>query len=268
MKLDPRLLAAYAVSIGFDIVFPLVVGYFIHRRYGVRWRFFLYGALVFFLSQMVTRLPLVQIAQFFLASALQSSQTLLYVWYFVLALTAGLFESIGRWLGYRFLIKHDRTWRVGLMYGAGHGGLESMLLVGGLALLGMVNLISLANLDISQLQLTPAQLAQVEQARQQIAALDWWMPLLGAYERFITIFFQMALSILVLQVFVRSSWLWLAVTIALHTAADFSALVMVGRLGPVWVEAVLSLLLPLSFGILYYFRPRALPPPDVVPQPA
>src|SRR5207237_8795386 len=106
----------------------------------------------------------------------------------------GLFEEIGRWLGYRFLIKYDRTWRVGIMYGAGHGGLESMLLVGGLALLGLINVITLGTTDFSQMNLSADQLAQIAQARQQLAALDWWLPLLGAYERFVTLFFQIALS--------------------------------------------------------------------------
>ena len=46
------------------------------------------------------------------------------------ALTAGLFEETGRWLGYRFLIKKERSWRVGVMYGLGHGGIESILLIG------------------------------------------------------------------------------------------------------------------------------------------
>src|SRR5580765_5292708 len=116
MTVDPRLIGSYAVAIGFDILFPLLVGFFIHRRYHVRWRFFLYGALVFFLSQIVIRIPLTQVVQAVFGAQLQASETLLYAWLAVLALTAGIFEEVGRWLGYRFLIKHDRTWRVGLMY--------------------------------------------------------------------------------------------------------------------------------------------------------
>src|SRR5581483_7466376 len=112
MTLDPRLVMSYAVAIAFDIVFPLIVGYVIHRRYNVRWRFFLYGALVFLLSQIVTRVPLVQIAEALLATTLQTSTTILYLWLVVLAVTAGLFEEIGRYLGYRYLVKNDRSWQV------------------------------------------------------------------------------------------------------------------------------------------------------------
>jgi uncharacterized membrane protein YhfC len=236
----------------------------------VRWRFFLYGALIFFVTQIIIRIPIVQVAQFMLGPALASSQTLLYAWIAVLSLTAGLFEEVGRYLGYRFLIKDERTWRVGLMYGAGHGGLESMLLVGGLVLLGLINVIALSTMDLSAVNLPPDQLAQVEAARQQIAGMDWWSPLLGAYERFITIFFQIALSIVVLQAFLRNSFLWVVIAIAIHAVVDFAALSAASTLGLVWTEVLLTLLLPLSFGIIYYFRPRtddSLTPPPSVQEP-
>lgn len=251
------LVGAYGAAIAFAILFPLLVAFFIWRRLRVAWRFFWYGALVFFVTQILIRIPLVQGAQFLLREPLQDSQTFLYFWLAVLALTAGIFEEGGRWLGYRFLVKKDFTWEKGLMYGAGHGGLESMLLVGGLMLLGLVNVIALSSTNFSQANLPPDQLVQIEMARQQIAALEWWMPLLGAYERFITIFFQIAMSILVLQVFVRGSlkWLWLA--IALHAALDLGAVFLARVLAPVWVEAALTLTLPLSLFIIFHFRPPA-----------
>lgn len=267
MTLDPRLVASYSLAIAFDIVFPLIVGYFIHRRFGVRWRIFLYGALVFLLSQLLTRIPLVQLIQTWLAPTLQASQTLLYTWFAVLAVSAGLFEEIGRYLGYRFLLKNDRTWDAGLMYGAGHGGLESMLFVGGLAIAGLVSVITLANTDFTRLNLPAEQLAQIEQARRQIAALDWWTPLLGAYERFITIFFHIALSILVLQTFLRQSFVWLLAAIAYHALVDFGAVVMAQLVSTVWVEVALTVTLPLSLVIIYYFRPRALPEKAVLAVP-
>lgn len=255
--MNPALLASYGIAIAFDILFPLLIAFFIWRRYRVGWRFFLYGALVFLVTQMLIRIPLVQGAQYLLREQLQGSEIFVYAWLGVLALTAGIFEEGGRWLGYRFLIKKDFTWEKGLMYGAGHGGLESMLLVGGLALLGLINVIALGTTDFSQMNLPPDQLAQIEMARQQIAALEWWMPLLGAYERFVTIFFQIAMSILVLQVFVRGSlkWLWLA--IAVHALVDFGVVVLARFISPVWVEAALTLTLPVSLYIIWYFHPKA-----------
>lgn len=255
LQLDPLLIASYGVAIAFEIIFPLVVGFFIHRRFGVAWKFFLFGALVFFLSQMVTRIPIVQVAQSFLTPTLQSAEALVWIWLVVLSLSAGVFEEIGRYLGYKFLVKDNKTWRVGLMYGAGHGGLESMLLVGGLALLGLINVIAISVTDFSQMNLPPEQLAQIEAARQQIAALDWWMPLLGAYERFVSLFFHIALSILVLQTFLRRSWLWLIGAILLHGIVNFGAVTIFRQYGAVWSEVALTAVLPLSYFIIYVLRP-------------
>jgi uncharacterized membrane protein YhfC len=231
----------------------------------VRWRFFLYGALVFTLSQLITRIPLVQVAQYFLTPALQASQVLLYGWLVVLAITAGLFEEVGRYLGYKFLVKDNKTWQVGLMYGAGHGGLESMLLIGGLAILSLVGIVAMAQMDLSAMSLPPEQVAQIEVARQQIAALDWWTPLLGAYERFITIFFHIALSILVLQTFLRGSLLWLGAAILYHAAIDLVAVFVVQQVSPAMVEVILTVSLPINLAIIYYFRPRATPVEALLP---
>lgn len=256
ISLNPLLIAAYVAAIAIEVFFPLIVGFYIHRRFGVRWKFFLFGMLVFFLSQIVLRIPIVQLTQAFFGQALQSSQLMLYTWFLVLALTAGLVEEIGRYLGYRFLIKNDKTWEVGLMYGAGHGGIESMLLIGGLVLLGFINTLVLANPDPSLSNLPPDQLAAVEAVRQQIAALDWWAPLLGAYERIITVFFHIALSILVLQAFLRRSFMWVVYAIALHTLVNLVALVALPLVGFIWVEVALTFTLPISLGIIFYFRPR------------
>ncbi len=259
MKLDPLLIASFVVAIAFDVIFPLVVGYIIHHRYQVSWRFFLYGALVFLLSQLLTRVPLTQIIQFVFRGALQSSPTLQFTWLVILAITAGLFEEVGRYLGYRFLVKDSKTWKVGLMFGAGHGGLEAIVLVGGLAILSLINVISLSTTDFSKLPLSPEQLQEIQLAQQQIAALAWWTPLLGAYERFIAIFFHIALSILVLQVFLRQSWLWLVLAIALHAVVDFATVILAQQIGAVGTEGALTILLPLSLFIIYYFRPNNEP---------
>ncbi len=267
--LNPMLIGSYVVAILFEILFPIVVGFYINRRFGARWRFFLYGALIFFLSQIITRIPLVQITESIIGPTLATSETLVWIWLIVLSFTAGIFEEVGRYLGYRFLIKpDDRKWNVGLMFGAGHGGLESMLLVGGLVLLGLINVIVISTTDFSAANLPPEQLAQLEAVRAQIAGMEWWTPLLGAYERFITIFFQIALAIIVLQVFIRKSLLWLFAAILLHGVVNLTVITAVRFVGPLWTEVLLTIMLPISLAIIYYFRPQgddAAAPPAGAP---
>lgn len=233
-QLGPGLIATSIAAILLEILIPLGLGWLVARRLGVSWRYFAYGALIFGLFQMVSRIPLVQITQALIAPQLQASRPLLLAWVTLLALTAGLFEEFGRYVGYRWLMRHEpKTWDKAVMYGLGHGGIESMLLIAGLSALTLVQLIALAQTDLSTLPLTPEQRAQVAQQLAEIAAQPAWAGLAGVWERVWAMMFHVAMSVLVLQVFRRGSlrWLWLA--IGAHALLD-------------WVVAALPLLVPLS----------------------
>ena len=62
-------------------------------------------------------------------------------------LSAGLFEEIARYLTYRFWLKDSQNWKSGLMFGAGHGGIEAMIL-GALALLSLIQAYVLRDADL------------------------------------------------------------------------------------------------------------------------
>ncbi|MGH2503082.1 MAG: YhfC family intramembrane metalloprotease, partial [Ktedonobacterales bacterium] len=174
---------------------------------------------IFFTFQLITRVPAVEVLQYFLAPQLKASKPLLIVFLVFLALTAALFEEIGRYLGYRWFMGHEeKTWAKGVMYGLGHGGLESAVLVGGLAALQVINvwLLSTTNLEI----VPAAQRATAAAQMAAIAAQPGWLPLLVGWERVCAITAHVMLSLTVLQVFRRGSlrWLWLA--IGLHFLLD------------------------------------------------
>jgi uncharacterized membrane protein YhfC len=222
----------------FEIALPLALAIVARRRLGVSWRYFGYGALIFFLFQLISRVPLVQIAQTLLAPQLRASFTLQIAWLAVLALTAGLFEEIGRYIGYCWLMRHEaKTWSKAVMYGLGHGGLESIVLVGGLTLLGLVNLLLLPSI----IGTLPAdQRALVEQQLAAVRGQPDWLPLLGAWERLWSIIFHTAMSVVVLQVFRRGiGWLWLA--ILAHSLLNFVAVGLPLMLG---MQGMAALLVP------------------------
>jgi len=250
MNLNPLLVLSYLIAIAIDILFPLLLALWVGRKYRVRWRFFLYGALVFFICQLLTRVPAIQIIQYLLRDKLQASQPLLIGWIAIAAVTAGLFEQGGRYLGYSVLWRREaKTWKTAVMYGVGHGGLESILLVGGLAIMGLVNVIVLSSMDVSQLSVTGEQLAQVQAAQAQIEAMPWWLPLVGGIERIFAMSVQVSLSVIVLQCFLRNSLKWLWIAIGYHTLVDLAAVLLnhvIGtgkgtRTGVLWVEAVVGI---------------------------
>jgi uncharacterized membrane protein YhfC len=220
-----------AVSAVFVIVYPIVLAILANRRLKVSWRYFGYGALIFFLFQIITRVPAVIFIQRAIAPQLQASLPLRITWYIVLALTAGLFEEIGRYLGYRWLMRREeKTWSKAVMYGIGHGGLESMLLIGGQLLLALFNivLISFAGFRI----LSAAQRIGVIEQFAAINAMPAWTALLGGWERLWAVPFHIAMSVIVLQVFRRQNMLWLWLAVLLHTILDSFSILLPAWLGP------------------------------------
>jgi uncharacterized membrane protein YhfC len=236
-QLSGARIAMTVAAVLIEIALPLVLAFVAWRRLGVRWRYFGYGALIFFLFQLISRVPIVQVIQTLIQPQLVASFALRIAWLAALALTAGLCEEIGRYVGYRWLMRREeKTWGKALMYGLGHGGLESMLLVGGLTLLGLINLLVLP----SVIGTLPAeQRATVEQQLAAVSAQPDWLPLLGAWERLWSIAFHVAMSVIVLQVFRRGLG-WLGLAIAAHTLVDFVAVGLPMLLGLQGMAALLA----------------------------
>jgi uncharacterized membrane protein YhfC len=256
-------IAAAIVAIVFEIVYPLALGLVIRRRLGVSWRYFGYGALIFFLFQLISRVPITLAIQSAIAPQLQASHTALVAWIAVSALTAGLFEEIGRYVGYRWLMKRvEKTWDKAVMYGLGHGGLESMLFVAGLSAITLINVLALSQMDLNTLPLSAEQRARIAQQLGAIAAQPGWLPLIAAWERLWTVPFHIAMSVLVLQVFRRGSirWLWLAVLA--HTLADLLGagiapiLGLTGLSAALLPEAIITVMGLLGVWVIWALRDR------------
>jgi uncharacterized membrane protein YhfC len=200
---------------------PLILGGIAHNKLAVGWKYFWFGALVFLVFQLLTRLPLATVLQeTVLASLLRTSTTFTWAWLVVLAVTAGLFEEVGRYVGYRlFMRREPKTWSKAVMFGLGHESLESMVLVGGQIVL---TLLSIAILSVININSLPA--AQRQAAIQQVAAINAqpvWLPLLAAWGRLWSFPLQVALSVMVLQVFRQRQMRWLFLAILFHALVDF-----------------------------------------------
>src|SRR5579863_6120709 len=121
-----------AVATVFVIVCPFILGGIARNKLAVGWKYFWFGALVFLVSQLLTRLPLAIVLQnTVLAPLLRSSTAVTWAWLLILAVTAGLFEEVGRYVGYRlFMRREPKIWSKAVMFGLGHEGLESMVVLG------------------------------------------------------------------------------------------------------------------------------------------
>lgn len=279
MEQPTRLLAtgwisAWVAAIAVQILAPPITAWVVSMRLGVTWRYFGYGALIFLAFQMLTRVPLVQIGQVLLQDQIAASDAVAWGWIVLLAYSAGLFEEVGRWVGYRWLFQpSQRTWRPGIMYGLGHGGLESMLLIGGFGLLNLLGMLSIDGTDaLAQL---PAEQREVVQAQlASLAAQPRWYPLLGAWERLSTLGLHVGLSLLVLQTFQRQSRWWLLGAILLHGTVNLTAIALLRAVGPspegaAGVEvAIMAMSAIVLVAALYYRGPNTATLPEAAAPPS
>ena len=215
---DPIAATGLALAAVFCLVGPILAALWWHRRSGASLRALGMGALVFFVSQVVLRLPW----QIPLGRWVQSHPEWLVPFLLFSSLTAGLFEETGRWLGYRHLLTAERSRRVAIMFGLGHGALEAILLAG-LPLGGLLVSWVLA----AQGRLPPS---AADAISQQTAALEFWKIQLAALERASAIAVHVGLALIVLQVWKRGGLRWLALAILLHFSINATAALLVLRL--------------------------------------
>jgi len=227
---SPTLIAAWLFAVVLMIVYPLALATFTHRRLKVGWRYFGYGALVFLVAQVILRIPMLTVLGLLVGPALAKSTAIQLGWGLFLAITAGIFEEVGRYLGYRWLMRREeKTWNKAVMYGLGHGGFEAIVLVAVSSLATLVTLLTLSQATLQSMP--PAQHAALVAEATSLTNGPVWLPLLAAWERIWTVAIQVANSVLVLQVFRRGRiyWLWLAILD--HGIVDFVSPVLVPKLG-------------------------------------
>ncbi len=249
------LTAAYLLNVTGMIILPVLLAFYLTRKFNLSWKLVLAGALTFIASQ-VLHIPLV-----YGLTALFNNGTLPPIpaaWTAIfnailLGLLAGIFEETARLILFKFSLKNAKTWAVGVLVGAGHGGVEAVLL-GGLGLVTVVSMILMRNGDLSAFGI-PAE--QIELANQQIA--EFWsapvyMAFLGLIERAFAICLHLSLSVMVLYSVVcrKPAWFWIA--LLWHAFVDALAVYLLPIVGAVGVEGVVAVCALISLVILFRMR--------------
>jgi uncharacterized membrane protein YhfC len=241
------------------IALPILLGIFLTIKFQLGWRIWLIGASTFIFSQ-VLHLPF---NKYILNPLLENIQqtlpevTATFIIAISLGLSAGIFEELSRFGMYRWWLKNDRTWKKAILAGAGHGGIESIIL-GILVMLTFINLMAYRNVDLSYLNLAPEKLSIARQQIQMYWSLPWYDGLLGALERTLTMPFHIAASVLVLQVFTRNparlKYIWLGIAILYHAILDASIVFIASQSGVYAAEAFLAVTVVLDIIIIFILR--------------
>lgn len=164
----------------------------------------LLGALIFIISQVFLRLPIIQVVlpkyDWYLTI------TLFYpvIYALFLGVSAGIFEEVFRFLGFKLLMKNIRGFLDGISFGVGHGSIEAILLVGipNLELLLTGKYLSLIGVNFSDV-------------------------ILAGVERGFTIVIHIALTLVILYGLNKRKNIYLILAIILHSLLDF----IVGLMG-------------------------------------
>jgi uncharacterized membrane protein YhfC len=259
------LIITYALNGLLMIAMPIGLAIFLTRRWKMGWGVWWIGFATFIISQ-VGHIPFNSLVTSLLnkTGLMYWPQTAQLIFSAIfLGLSAGIFEEVSRYLVLRFWAKKARSWRNGVLFGAGHGGSEAIIL-GALVLLGYVTMLIFRSTDLSTL-VSADQLALVQQQVAAYWSAPWYGTLLGAVERFLTIPCQIFMAVLVMQAFTRKNILWLFAAIGYHALLDAVAVFCQPYVSSYVLEAIVAVFAVVSVILTFALRqPEPQPDPEPV----
>lgn len=214
-------IAAFIVAGVLAILIPIAaLIIFKLKNKTVKLRYFFIGAAAF----VVFALILEQILHVFMQSTIQNSSIAVYVLYG--ALCAGIFEETGRFLAFKLFFKNENDPRASIMYGLGHGGIESVILLGLTMLSYAVTAVTInaigtdaffGSLNYEQNMIALIQLAA-------LAQYDIPTAFLSIVERIFAITLHVSLSVIVFASVKMKGRFWLyPAAVAIHAIFDVPA---------------------------------------------
>ena len=236
--------ASMFVSALLCLALPFALLLYFRNKFRAKVSSFLYGVLIFVLFSFI----LEQIPHYFFLvkqSPLRDffvNNRLAYALYG--AIIAGLFEETGRLVAYKFLMKKNCTRENALMYGAGHGGTEAILL-GGITMVS--NLILVFALNGIGAEKYIAMLPQDSQASMrellpQFLNTGADIYLIAGIERIMALVAHIALSVVVFKAVAdKKSFYFYPIAIGLHFLLNIPAgLYQSGYLSLFVCEAIMA----------------------------
>lgn len=91
---------------------------------------FLFGSLAFIISQLILRLPLLKLISNNSLNYHQFQFNHLVLFSLLIGLSAGIFEEITRFLIMTYGLKQSHSFKDGVFFGLGHGGIEALIMIG------------------------------------------------------------------------------------------------------------------------------------------
>ena len=229
------------VGMGFTLMIvvfmPVSLALILYRRQVYSLLSILVGVLVFVVSQIIIRMPFLNVLSRTSWHQQRSSSMIFLL--VVYALSAGLFEESGRWIGFRFFRKNHLNWKNAVAFGIGHGGIEGLIIVGNTYL---NNLIFSAMINVGGYEafIAPALGDQAQPVRDALINTPSYQFFLAGIERMAVLPVHIALSILVCLAVLKKRFLYLLLAIVLHGLVNVPAVLMMSlNIGLLVVELII-----------------------------
>jgi len=258
---------AILIQIVVQVGFPVALAWWLSRRYAGdkvdTLRIFLGGMLGYAVSQ-AALLALSQLLSLVDLSGVPEQQRAIGS-VLGFGIGVGVIEELARYGILRLWLKDVRSWGHGLLFGAGHGGSES-LFTGLVGAIWFMTMRSLRSAPPPGEELSEADQAGLDQVLAAYWNTPWQTPLLSAVQQVFMVVLSLALATLVMRVFLTGRFTYLAAAVGLHVLAATS-LVGLGQISMPLSVAVSGALAVLGIVIIVRYaeapaaEPEAAPPP-------
>lgn len=204
---------AIVVALLATIVLPIGAGFWLNRKFNVPWRIFTYGVVGYLLMQALTSLLLGGFNSLVANGSLVLTESAFNTVQLGLSIVlSAVLGVVIRWAGMRYLPEKLDTLNAAYGVGVGYGGAESVMLVGLPLLVTFVTMLVNVDYNSATTTLDPEFVAQLAEAW----AVPAYIPLAATLERLAALVMHLAVTLLVLQVFLRRNKLYLLAAIGVE----------------------------------------------------
>ncbi len=204
---------AISIALVVTIALPIAAVIWLNKKRQVSWRVILYGALAYFIVQILMVFlfggftSLVEKGDFNLSDrGLKTLQLAISV------IFAGALGVFVRWAGMKYVKEDLDNLKSAYGIGVGYGGIESLIGVGLPLLMTFITMLRHTNLDIASTPLDGEMTAQII----SLWEIKPFVPLAGSVERLAAMIMHITVTVLVLQVFTHKRTPWLAAAFGLE----------------------------------------------------
>jgi uncharacterized membrane protein YhfC len=222
MRVSVLSIVFMAVSALASTGLPVVLFIVFHKKYGGKFIPLLTGAAAFIIFALLLENSIHSVV---LGASGIRNMPAAYIIYGVLM--AGLFEETARFLSFSLLKKKYAGVGTGLSYGAGHGGIEAILLAGIAMTANLVFslMINAGNAEILTKNPGGESLAQLNTQMGALAAAEPYMFLLAGIERVFALGIQIPLSVIVYySVYAKNKRYLYPLAVVIHALVDVPAM--------------------------------------------